>query len=116
MFAGIKCQDDRVGERGARVRWAWENWQDGWTFRQGSEVWECHLPSLATLLENPRIKETDSFVLCVQMHCPIGPFFPQQPSASYVPQDLLEGLEASLDNPIRLLRAHERSARLGGPS
>ena len=22
MFAAIKCQDDRVGERGARVDWA----------------------------------------------------------------------------------------------
>ena len=28
----------------------------------------------------------------------MGPFFPQHPSAYYVPRDLLEGLEASLDN------------------
>lgn len=39
MFAAIKCQDDRVGERGARAEWAWEFWQDGWVFRQESEVW-----------------------------------------------------------------------------
>lgn len=39
MFAAIKCQDDRVGERGARVDWAWEYWHDGWVFRQESEVW-----------------------------------------------------------------------------
>ncbi len=62
-------------------------------------VAECPLPPLSVLLENPRIKETDSFVICVQMHSPVGPFYPQQPSAYYVPRDLLEGLEASLDNP-----------------
>ena len=39
MFAAIKCQDDRVGERGARAEWAWEHWQNNWSFRQGSEVW-----------------------------------------------------------------------------
>ncbi|KAI0750970.1 hypothetical protein C8Q80DRAFT_1217862 [Daedaleopsis nitida] len=99
MFAAIKCQDDRVGERGARAEWAWEYWQNNWVFRQGSEVWECPIPPLSMLLENPRVKETDSFVICVQMHSPVGPFFPQQPSAYYVPRDLLEGLEASLDNP-----------------
>ncbi|TCD69884.1 hypothetical protein EIP91_005961 [Steccherinum ochraceum] len=98
MFTGIKCQDDRVGERGARAEWVWEYWQNDWIFREDSEVWECPLPPLSTLLENPRIKETDSFVICVQVHSPVGPFFPQQPSAAYVPRDLLDGLEASLDN------------------
>lgn len=39
MFAGIKCQDDRVGERGARPNWAWEFWQNDWVFREDSEVW-----------------------------------------------------------------------------
>jgi hypothetical protein len=39
MFAGIKCQDDRAGERGARADWAWEFWQTDWTFREDSEVW-----------------------------------------------------------------------------
>ena len=29
----------------------------------------------------------------------MGPFVPQQPSAYYVPRELLEGIEASLDNP-----------------
>lgn len=38
-------------------------------------------------------------VICVQIHCPTGPFVPQQPSVYYVPRDLLDGLEASLDNP-----------------
>ncbi|PCH41190.1 hypothetical protein WOLCODRAFT_100015 [Wolfiporia cocos MD-104 SS10] len=99
MFAAIKCQDDRAGERGARAEWVWEYWHDGWVFRQESEVWECPLPPLSSLLENPRIRETDSFVICVQMHSPVGPFFPQQPAAYYVPRDLLDGLEASLDNP-----------------
>lgn len=98
MFAGIKCQDDRVGERGARPDWAWEYWQNDWVFREDSEVWECPLPSLTMLLDNPRIKETDSFVICVQIHCPVGPFFPQQPSAAYVPKELLDGLESLLDN------------------
>lgn len=59
---------------------------------------ECALPSLSSLLENPRIRQTDSFVICIQIHTPTGPFFPQHPSAYYVPRDLLEGLEASLDN------------------
>ncbi|OCH94348.1 hypothetical protein OBBRIDRAFT_723203 [Obba rivulosa] len=98
IFAAIKCQDDRLGERGARSEWAWERWENGWVFRQESEVWECPLPSLSSLLENPRFKETDSLVICVQIHSPVGPFYPQQPEAYYVPRDLLDGLEASLDN------------------
>lgn len=60
---------------------------------------ECPLPPLSALLENARIRETDSLVICVQIHCPYGPSFPQQPSVYSVPRDLLEGLEASLDNP-----------------
>lgn len=39
MMAAIKCQSDRVGERGARPDWVWEFWQNDWIFRQGSEVW-----------------------------------------------------------------------------
>ncbi|KAI0307093.1 hypothetical protein B0F90DRAFT_1807787 [Multifurca ochricompacta] len=98
MLAAIKCQDDRLGERVARADWAWDTWQTEWTFRQDNEVWQCVLPSLSSLLENPRIGQTDSFVICIQIHTPMGPFFPQHPSAYYVPRDLLEGLEASLDN------------------
>ncbi|KAJ3934548.1 MAG: hypothetical protein NXY57DRAFT_889933 [Lentinula lateritia] len=98
MMAGIKCQDDRAGERGARADWPFEVWHD-WVFRQDNEVWECALPSLSALLENPRIGDTDSFVICVQIHCPVGPSLPAQPSVYYVPKDLLDGLEASLDNP-----------------
>jgi hypothetical protein len=43
MLAAIKCQDDRVGERGARADWAWDTWQSEWTFRQDNEVWREHL-------------------------------------------------------------------------
>ena len=39
MMTAIKCQDDRVGERGARAEWIWEFWQDRWKFRLDSEVW-----------------------------------------------------------------------------
>jgi len=62
---------------------------------------DCVLPSLSSLLENPRIRQTDSFVICLQIHTPIGPFFPQHPSAYYVPRDLLDGLESCLDNSSR---------------
>ncbi|KAJ7167467.1 hypothetical protein C8R46DRAFT_1093094 [Mycena filopes] len=96
MMAAIKYQDERIG---ARAEWVWEFWQSDWVFRRESEVWECALPPLSVLLENPRIQESDSFTICVQIHCPVGPFFPQQPTAYYVPRDLLDGLEASLDNP-----------------
>ncbi|KAJ6628905.1 hypothetical protein B0H10DRAFT_1989764 [Mycena sp. CBHHK59/15] len=99
MMTAIKCQDDRTGERGARVEWVWEFWQNDWVFRRESEVWVCALPPLSALLENSRIRETDSLTICVQIHCPIGPFFPQQPAVYYVPRDLLDGLESSLDNP-----------------
>ncbi|KAJ7129390.1 hypothetical protein C8R44DRAFT_615450 [Mycena epipterygia] len=95
MMAAIKCQDDRVG---ARAEWVWEFWQNDWVFRRESEVWDCALPPLSALLENPKIRESDSFTICLQIHCPVGPFFPQQPTAYYVPRDLLDGLEASLDN------------------
>ncbi|EAU84666.2 hypothetical protein CC1G_00185 [Coprinopsis cinerea okayama7 len=61
---------------------------------------ECPLPSLSDLLRNERIRETDSFVICLQIHSPSGPSIPQQPATCYVPRDLLDGLEASLDNPI----------------
>lgn len=52
MFTAIKCQDDKVGERGARAEWAWEYWQDGWVFRQESEVWG---EANATILLEPFI-------------------------------------------------------------
>ena len=45
MFAGIKCQDDRAGERGARPDWVWEFWQNDWTFREDSEVWGMCVPA-----------------------------------------------------------------------
>ncbi|KAF8478810.1 hypothetical protein JB92DRAFT_3045758 [Gautieria morchelliformis] len=99
IVAALKVQDDRGGERGARADWVWEYWEKDWSFRQDSEVWECSLPALSTLLDNPRISETDSFVICIQIHSPAGPQFPQHPSAYYVPRDLLDGVEASLDNP-----------------
>jgi hypothetical protein len=74
---------------------------------------ECPLSSLTSLLENPRIRDTDSLVICIQIHCPVGPSIPQQPSVCYVPKDLLDGLEASLDNPsqllMKLLTKHDRS-------
>ena len=44
MLAAIKCQDDRVGERGARADWAWDTWQTEWTFRQDNEVWRESIP------------------------------------------------------------------------
>ncbi|RDB19897.1 hypothetical protein Hypma_012758 [Hypsizygus marmoreus] len=98
MMTAIKCQADRPGERGSPPEWIWDFWQMDWVFRQEHEVWECPLPPLSALLENARIRETDSFVICVQIHCPSGPSFPQQPSVYSVPRDLLDGLEASLDN------------------
>lgn len=61
-------------------------------------ITECPLPPFSELLKNSKIRETDSFVICVQIHSPVGPFYPQQPSVAYVPQNLLDGLEASLDN------------------
>ncbi|GLB34028.1 hypothetical protein LshimejAT787_0109120 [Lyophyllum shimeji] len=98
MMTAIKCQADRPGERGAPPEWVWDLWQMDWVFRQEHEVWECPLPPLSTLLENPRIRDTDSFVICVQIQCPSAPSHPQQPFVRAVPRDLLEGLEASLDN------------------
>lgn len=56
------------------------------------------MPPLTVLLENPRIAASDTFTISIQLHTPVGPQFPQQPSAYYVPKDLLDGLEASLDN------------------
>jgi hypothetical protein len=67
---------------------------------------ECSMPTLSGLLENPRISETDSFIICVQIHSPAGPQFPQHPSAYYVPRDLLDGVEASLDNPRKSRTKH----------
>ncbi|KIJ56759.1 hypothetical protein M422DRAFT_57400 [Sphaerobolus stellatus SS14] len=98
MLVAVKVQDDRGGERGARADWVWECWDKDWSFRLDSEVWQCTLPPLSALLQNPRIAETDSFVICIQIHNPIGPIYPQHPSAYYVPKDLLDGVEASLDN------------------
>jgi len=61
---------------------------------------------LSSLLEHSRIRETDSLVISVQIHCPSGPSLPQQPSVYYVPKDLLDGLEASLDNPSEFVKPH----------
>ncbi|KAF9782981.1 hypothetical protein BJ322DRAFT_1073795 [Thelephora terrestris] len=98
VLAAIKTNNSKAGERGARTEWVWKEWQNDWTFRQESEVWGCPLPPLSELLKNSKIRETDSFVICVQIHSPVGPFYPQQPSVAYVPRNLLDGLEASLDN------------------
>ena len=38
LMAGIKCSEDRAGERGARSEWVWEAWRD-WVFCKGSEFW-----------------------------------------------------------------------------
>lgn len=46
MMAAIKCQDDRVGERGARPEWVWEFWQHDFVFRQDSEVWSMSILAL----------------------------------------------------------------------
>ena len=61
MFAAIKCQDDRVGERGARAEWAWEHWQSNFVFRQGSEVWGEWYVGMQ------RCDADDGFVLCLRM-------------------------------------------------
>lgn len=99
VMVAIKCPDDRSGERGSRSEWVWELWAHDFLFRRESEFWHCELPSVSTLLQNPRVSSNDSFVVCIQIHTPNGPIFPLQPSAYYVPRELLEGLEASLDNP-----------------
>lgn len=39
MMVAIKCQDDCVGERGARAEWVWEMWQNDWVYRQEREFW-----------------------------------------------------------------------------
>ncbi|KAF5321587.1 hypothetical protein D9619_000469 [Psilocybe cf. subviscida] len=142
MMAAIKIEDDRVGQRGARPDWVWEFWQNDWVFRRESEVWgkknflhilsersniyalflstECPLPSLSSLLEHPRIQEADSFVLCVQIHSPVGPSIPQQPSVYYVPRDLLDGIESSLDNPntgdVRFVCLEKRATGENSPT
>jgi hypothetical protein len=41
-------------------------------------------------------------VICVQIHTPVGRFYPLHPAADYVPRELLAGLEASLDNSSKL--------------
>jgi hypothetical protein len=38
LMAGIKCSENRPGERGARSEWVWEAWRD-WVFCKGSEFW-----------------------------------------------------------------------------
>ncbi len=38
LMAGIKCSEDRPGERGTRNEWVWEAWRD-WVFCKGSEFW-----------------------------------------------------------------------------
>ncbi|CAG7845913.1 SubName: Full=Uncharacterized protein {ECO:0000313/EMBL:CCA77965.1} [Serendipita indica DSM 11827] len=97
IMVGVKANTNFSGQRGARTQFIWEAWED-FVFRRGSEFWECSLPALGKLLENPHIAASDAFTLSIQIHTPLGPYYPQQPSAYYVPKDLLDGVEASLDN------------------
>jgi hypothetical protein len=53
---------------------------------------------LAVTLVTARESKDPANGLVCDLHHPTWPFFPQHPSAYYVPRDLLEGLEASLDN------------------
>jgi hypothetical protein len=98
IMAAIKAYDVGANERGSKIVWLWEHWEKDFTFRQDSEVWHCTLPTLTELSEIPSIATCDAFVLCLQIYSPIGPMFPHHPVARYVPRELLEGLEASLDN------------------
>ncbi|KZT57118.1 hypothetical protein CALCODRAFT_470196 [Calocera cornea HHB12733] len=98
LLVAIKCVDERGSERGVPAEWLWESWEQNWCFRKESEFWECPLPPLSMLLENQNVGLSDSFIICVQIHSPVGPFVPQLPSAHYIPRDLLDGFEASLDN------------------
>ena len=41
IMAGIKCNSDFTGQRGARTEWVWEVWED-FVFRKGSEFWGEH--------------------------------------------------------------------------
>ncbi|KIY49431.1 hypothetical protein FISHEDRAFT_41134, partial [Fistulina hepatica ATCC 64428] len=95
IMVAIKSVDKNLG--GTRPDWVFEHWSNDWVFRQENEVFSCILPPISSLLEHPRIREADSFIIDVQVHCPIG-VYPRHPSAYYVSRDLLAGLEASLDN------------------
>jgi hypothetical protein len=64
MLAAIKCQDDRVGERGARADWAWDTWQTEWTFRQDNEVWREPL-SVCRVFLPPHILILDVRRVCL---------------------------------------------------
>lgn len=68
MFAAVKCQDDRIGERGARAEWTWEYWQNNWSFRQGSEVWgelSIHFRSILKPIADMFRFQSALFLLCL---------------------------------------------------
>ena len=101
VLNGFGSSGRMIGSFGEKVKSGVSSAQLYHVFLLKQVFLECPLPSLSSLLENPRIRDTDSLVISIQIHWPVGPSIPQQPSVYYVPKDLLEGLEASLDNPSK---------------
>jgi hypothetical protein len=50
---------------------------------------ECHtFPSLSSLLENERVRQHDSFMLCVQIQLALGEASPQLSGLHYMPRSV----------------------------
>ena len=114
MFAAIKCQDDRVGERGARVDWAWEYWHNGWVFRQESEVWGQYMYFLAASSQSDPVQHRMPFASAI--------ITPREPAdqgdrlVRYMRADALARGSFLPTTTIRILRASRSSGRAGGLS
>lgn len=88
----------------------WELWQLH-TFGDTSDYMECHtFPLPSALLQNPKIRQSDSIILSVQIQSPVSASaasakraaslaIPQFPNARLAPKTLLSGLLDMLDCP-----------------
>lgn len=85
----------------------WELWQ-AHTFGDTSDYMECTFPLPSTLLQNLKVRHSDSVILTVQVQSPASASsarrasplnIPQFPSARLAPKSLLNGLLDMLDCP-----------------
>ncbi|KAE9410027.1 hypothetical protein BT96DRAFT_984351 [Gymnopus androsaceus JB14] len=92
MMAGVKCQDDRAGERGARAEWAYEVWDDWvsdrttksgsvrfhrclhcWKIRESATLIHSHWRCTIVCLERPIVDGPPSPSLTPEITSPSRP-------------------------------------------
>ncbi|KAK4689674.1 hypothetical protein P7C73_g413, partial [Tremellales sp. Uapishka_1] len=94
IFVGVKHASYRP--QTGTAQWIWTKTIEI-DFCQATEYAECILPSLSSLLQDPIVKMSDAFSICVQIRSyeTIQPF--QQPNQAVIPRSMVNALAKLID-------------------